>query len=233
MKINNLEKNYIIIYILSIIVLFLLYKELTRKEAFGTTNDITNAVSQVYTADIEALRNLSGIAKSLMEGNNFTFPGILTVTNNIVGSKDLTISGNITGQKDLTISGNLSISGNITGNYHKPNMIGFPDGGGYIATSQSAVDNGEFHIVGKNKPQGVDRIVNIHDKIITNQIQCNQIKIGNWILKTGPVTGGGDDCLIIYRDGNSDGNSGNFTYINHWQINWGNGNQRVGYHVGP
>ena len=103
--------------ILVILVLYLLYKEFTRKESFTANDDVRDAVNQIYTADIEALRNLSGMAAKLMGNNNLTFPGILTVTNNIVGSKDLTISGNITANKDLTISGNITANSITIGDY--------------------------------------------------------------------------------------------------------------------
>jgi microcystin-dependent protein len=51
----------------------------TKETMSNVSNDIKEAVKQVYLADVEAIRNLSDIANKINAGT-FVFPGNLTVT---------------------------------------------------------------------------------------------------------------------------------------------------------
>jgi hypothetical protein len=69
---------------LTIIIFYLLYCNIcSKKEGFAASDDIKAAIGEVYNADIEAIRNLSSIAKQLMTTQNLTIPGDLSITNNL------------------------------------------------------------------------------------------------------------------------------------------------------
>ena len=58
------------------------------------SNDIKEAVKQVYLADVEAIRNLSEIATKINAGT-FVFPGNLTVTGQIKANSSINAGGEI------------------------------------------------------------------------------------------------------------------------------------------
>ena len=69
---------------LTIIIFYLLYCNIcSKKEGFAASDDIKAAIGEVYNADIEAIRNLSSIAKQLMTTQNLTIPSDLTVPGKI------------------------------------------------------------------------------------------------------------------------------------------------------
>ncbi len=92
-----------IILVIFGILLFHLYwckssKHSQCKESMtNLSNDIKEAVKQVYLADVEAIRNLSEIATKINAGT-FVFPGNLTVTgsfkaNGEISNNSLSLSG--------------------------------------------------------------------------------------------------------------------------------------------
>ena len=100
-----------------------MYKDLTKKEEFDTTDDIKAAVKTLYNADIQAIRNLSDIATKLVAGG-LTVPGnILLQMNNVIdfGSNDTTREGNAGKIGYGTFGDNLSIVGK--GNPGEPRRI--------------------------------------------------------------------------------------------------------------
>jgi hypothetical protein len=58
------------------------------------SNDIKEAVKQVYLADVEAIRNLSEIATKINAGT-FVFPGNLTVTGSFKANSSINAGGEI------------------------------------------------------------------------------------------------------------------------------------------
>jgi len=64
------------------ILLFHLYWCKTKEPMTNVSNDIKEAVKQVYLADVEAIRNLSDIATKINAGT-FVFPGNLNVKGQI------------------------------------------------------------------------------------------------------------------------------------------------------
>jgi microcystin-dependent protein len=106
---NPITILYIIISILVIVILYLLYK--TRKiksdtgkiETFAVSEDIKKAITEIYNADIDAIRNLSGIAAQITTNSDtLTLPAANT---KILGSTEIT--GN------LYIGGNIMSAGSV------------------------------------------------------------------------------------------------------------------------
>ena len=97
---------------------------------------INNQISQIYNMDVEAIRNLGAISKSLLTGTNYHStivgtPGSLTIpadTTILQGSlqvnQNATVTGNITtnnitatninSTNDITIGKNLNVNGQFT-----------------------------------------------------------------------------------------------------------------------
>ena len=71
----NIEKILIII-----IIIYLIIKK--NKETFAMTDQISQAIKEVYNTDMESIRKLSDMAISLQNGG-LTIPGNLTVTGKI------------------------------------------------------------------------------------------------------------------------------------------------------
>ena len=96
----NIEKILIII-----IIIYLIIKK--NKETFAMTDQISQAIKEVYNTDMESIRKLSDMAISLQNGG-LTIPGNLTVTGN------LNTNGNLT-STNINLSGTLTAP-NITAN---------------------------------------------------------------------------------------------------------------------
>jgi hypothetical protein len=125
-----------LILLLGIVIIYVFFINKVEKmtDTTNTTDQIKEAVKQIYLADVEAIRNLSNVATKL-QSNGLNIPGTLTAADlNIAngnasgvfkfGSKasinslgdingnSLTVSGNMVGNKlqlnnDLTITGRL------------------------------------------------------------------------------------------------------------------------------
>ena len=88
MENNNLK---IIVFILLILVLYLLYRDICiRRENFNTTTTSTGKKPSIELSNnsenipiTEAIKNLGLIAKKLQENNNFVFPSNLKVKGNL------------------------------------------------------------------------------------------------------------------------------------------------------
>ncbi len=90
----------IIIIMLVLAVLYLIYKIhniQNNLEKFTVTDDVKEAINDVYKADINSIRNLSNFATEIMNNNDsLTIPAKTTTTTNLVTTGDLTVNGNIT-----------------------------------------------------------------------------------------------------------------------------------------
>ena len=104
--------------ILFLIVIFLVINQIKmskNKEKFALTTDnlttVRNEINRIYDMDVEAIRNLGAISKSLLTGTNtFTAsttgtPGQLTIP------ADLTIM-----EKDLRVNKNMAVNGVLSVN---------------------------------------------------------------------------------------------------------------------
>jgi hypothetical protein len=146
----NFCRNDIYFILIFIILGYLLYKDMTKKEGFDATSDMKAVINQVYNADIEAIRNLSSIASKLQAGG-LTVPGNLLLQSGTVidfGSNDTTRepnagkigysvfedSLNIVGKgkpdepRRTTLWENLKVTGKLATNNLDPNNM--PDGWG-------------------------------------------------------------------------------------------------------
>lgn len=68
----------IVLIILVICIIYLLYKDFTKKEGFNQSSQTG------YQADIEAIRNLSSIATQLTTNNTLTMPGQLNISGSVL-----------------------------------------------------------------------------------------------------------------------------------------------------
>jgi hypothetical protein len=92
------------------------------------SNDIREAVKQVYLADVQAIRNLSEVASKLQRDNNLILPGNLTVTGQINANGQIIAGGEIR-NNSFSLSGlntkidntNTSLSNSITSNVNSIN----------------------------------------------------------------------------------------------------------------
>jgi len=107
-----------------------LQKKSLKKETFALDSQdlsvIRNEINRIYNMDVESIRNLGAISKSLLTGTNtFTSsttgtPGDLTIPANktifqgstkVTGNSEVTGNSNITGDSEIT--GNNRITGNL------------------------------------------------------------------------------------------------------------------------
>ena len=118
------SSNYILI--LSLVIIFLIYNQRKCKEYFSEDKSLENLVkekvNEIYSSDLEAMRNLADISVKLQEGK-FTFPDNLKVSGNIRVQGNATIDGNFNYLPRGTI---VAFNGNIA-----PNGWAICDGGTY------------------------------------------------------------------------------------------------------
>ena len=81
--------NLLIIIVLIVIIIILIINRRTR-EKFTTTDDINQAVNDLYKADVNAIRNLSNFATEIKNNND-----TLTIPAKTTTMTDLTVNGNI------------------------------------------------------------------------------------------------------------------------------------------
>ena len=123
---NNIIIVIVILFITIFIILFYLIHKINNiksLEGFDTTQDITDAVNAKYDADVDAIRNLSNIAKSLATDNTFKMTSDLNVDGKITTSKDIIASGTLTTSGNALLLGNLNNGGIATLNQIKCDWI--------------------------------------------------------------------------------------------------------------
>ncbi len=97
----------IIIIMLILGMVFLCYKinKINNVERFTVTDDIKQAINDIYIADINAIRNLSDFATDIKNASDsFTIPAKTTKLT------DLVSNGNITATGNLTINGKVTFA---------------------------------------------------------------------------------------------------------------------------
>jgi microcystin-dependent protein len=109
---SNMDSQIFLYIIISILVLsniYLFYK--TRKiqsetgkiEGFAVTDDMKKAINEIYNADIDAIRNLSGIATKITSANDtIVLPANMTE-----------MKGDAYINRSLGVAGDLKVSGNV------------------------------------------------------------------------------------------------------------------------
>ena len=85
----------------------------TKELMTNVSNDIKEAVKQVYLADVEAIRNLSDIATKINAGT-FVFPGNLNVTGTIKANGEISNNSfSLSGLNNSIINVNSSLTNSI------------------------------------------------------------------------------------------------------------------------
>jgi microcystin-dependent protein len=84
---------YLILFIQSIIIIYLYYRTNKIPENFSTiNNDIKTAVDDQYKVDMDAVRTLTSFSKTLYENDNiFTLSATTTIATNLVVDGNITI----------------------------------------------------------------------------------------------------------------------------------------------
>ena len=124
--------------IMFIIIIYLVINQKNKnKENFALTSDdltvvrneinainlttVRNEINRIYDMDVEAIRNLGAISKSLLTGTNtFTAsttgtPGQLTIpADNTIMQKDLLVKGGLTVNTGLTVNGPINFTNKDT-----------------------------------------------------------------------------------------------------------------------
>ena len=103
----NFCHNNIYFILIFLILGYLLYKDLTKKEGF-------NSLSDANKDDIEAIRNLSSIATQLTTNGGLIVPGKLQITDSINLGDPLKMSG--TPNMDVKASGKMLLFDNTFDN---------------------------------------------------------------------------------------------------------------------
>ena len=144
-----MRNNDIYFYIILIfIIIYIIINNIQKSSCYEkfTTPDVdtlaaintavAKAVKSSYDYDVEAMRNLGAISKSLLTGTNYHNPniidpkqgeltipanntileGTLQVNSSITSTGNINSSGNITSSGSITSSGNITNTGNITSN---------------------------------------------------------------------------------------------------------------------
>jgi len=217
--INNLkvDKSDVYFFVVICLFLYLLYNQNNAKLPSSTKNkikegfyageipaattvpkDIKDAVSALYSADVEAIRNLSSLASKLTLSGSLTCPGGFTVLS------DLTVSGNIIANDKFKVDKN----GSIVLNYNNqaaddPTQI-IDLGAGDLTREGNAgkiAYGGKWgsdclNIVGKGITGGT-RKIRIHDQIDTTTVNADVITNSNGDMR---VTSKSGSTLYINND---------------------------------
>jgi len=115
----------IIIFIIIIFLVIKIQNLSKNKEKFALTSDdlsmVRSEINRIYDMDVEAIRNLGAISKSLLTGTNtFTAstagtPGQLTIpADNTIMQKDLLVKGGLTVNTSLTVNGPINFTNKNT-----------------------------------------------------------------------------------------------------------------------
>jgi hypothetical protein len=112
------EINDLLIIILIIIIIILLYINNKKMEKFTTTDDINQAINDIYKADVNAIRNLSNFATEIKNNNDsLIIPAKTTkltdLNSDSAAIKNITVDGNIIYTNKTNTLGNLG-DANIT-----------------------------------------------------------------------------------------------------------------------
>jgi microcystin-dependent protein len=141
-----MEIIYIIVFILTIVIIYLIYKtrnlpeKLENLEKFAPTQtEINQMIANTYKVDLEAMRNLGQITKDIyINKDNFTLPTNITIPGN------LRVSGNVYFDNKIDGIFNIIPPGFIMAHYAGYDPLGWApcDGNMY-----KLLDNGKIQFV--------------------------------------------------------------------------------------
>jgi microcystin-dependent protein len=123
-----MEIIYIYLFILTIIVIYILYK-IRNIEPFTASSDINTVINDKYKVDMDAMRNLAQISKEIMVNKD-----TLTLPTNITIPGDLTVKGNVNFENRIDKLLNIIPSGFIMAHFasYDPKGWAICDGQYYI-----------------------------------------------------------------------------------------------------
>jgi hypothetical protein len=218
------KKIFILIFILLIISnLFLMIKMtyienklmLKETEPFAVQDDVKAAINEVYQADVDAIRNLSAVAKKLQGG--LTAAGELSVTGNLIltgantwmlhtpddGRKTLYFGKGANGGIDawpvnfeengtINANGNINAGGSskINGNLEVGGKLILPNNTQLSADGDNATQwlcLQQTSNPGQYKSLAVQDLWCQQGHLYANNITCNQIKIGNITIRDNNI----------------------------------------------
>ena len=112
----NLGKYNLVFIFIIFILIFHIYNKFScdkheNMADVSISDQIKEAVKQVYLADVEAIRNLSEVATKLQAGG-LTVPGQLNVADKISTNASINAQGEIIGES-LTAKGNSTVNGKL------------------------------------------------------------------------------------------------------------------------
>ncbi len=147
----NFCRNDIYFILIFLVLGYLLYKDLTKKEGFDATSDANDAINNFYKADIEAIRNLSSIATELTKNNTLIMPGNLNVKgallfNNAIEHPDTGDGAIYNGQGQLHIAADDNIY--FRSSSTKQNKIHMDVNNGNITANGNINANGDIRTDG-------------------------------------------------------------------------------------
>jgi hypothetical protein len=142
---NNIcDTKDIIIMLLVLGMIYLLYK--TRNiETFSTSDEISQAINDIYKADINAIRNLSNVATEIKNNNDsLIIPAKTTNVTDLIGvnSQFTNITSDKAAIKNITVDGNIIYTNktNTLGNLGDANITSPKDGNMLIYSNSKWVN---------------------------------------------------------------------------------------------
>jgi hypothetical protein len=206
----NLDINTIVLFIVVIAVLYILYKISKHEEHFAdptalTIDNIRDEINKQYNMDIEAMRNLGAISKSLLTGTNYHSttvgtPGTLTIpadNTNLMGSLTLNGSLNMQAWQPLNWNGRANFE-------TSSDQFVFSAPGG-VTVYKDAKNSGNLTVGGSLSISGTnvkDTLTNLQNSINSLQNQVNnKVQLGG-AYGIGTYGGGGGGGFDIRCPGN-------------------------------
>ena len=147
----NFCRNDIYFILIFLVLGYLLYKDLTKKEGFDATSDVKAAINEFYKGDVEAIRNLSNIASELTKNNTLIMPGNLNIKgallfNNSIDHPDTGDGAIYNGQGQLHIAADDNIY--FRSSSTKQNKIHMDVNNGNINVNGTIKANGDIRAEG-------------------------------------------------------------------------------------
>ncbi len=179
------------------------YENATNTVTDSQLTAINNQISQIYNMDVEAIRNLGAISKSLLTGTNYhtttpTTPGTLTIP-----ADNTNLKGNLTVNNSVNLPhwGYINYAGRGEVNARGPLVIAAKDG---VTIHKDATNSGDLNVAGSAS--------------VANSISASRLNLPNWgsinvagrcnMDVAGPLVIAAKNGVTLYKDA---GNSGDLT----------------------
>lgn len=190
----NIDRILLIFSLVSICILFYLVLKKNSIENFSgeQLSTLKEEINKQYNMDIEAIRNLGAISKSLLTGKNYhstntATPGTLTIPGDVVIEGKLKIAGETELNNNVFIKNGkrLNFIGNSSG---KKSELFFNNSANGLEISQRGCDNlrlfqnsGGFDLKSDHMKAYGDKPFKINgDLIVTGNAEIGPAYIGKW-----------------------------------------------------